>query len=128
MNGPGFGWSDINIVKIGAEYRGFEKLTLRLGYSYNNSPINSRDVTLNILAPAVTKHHISGGLSYYVTPSSSIDLAAVVSPQGTVSGIERTPLGPNLNRTITLYLNTFEITAGWTHRFDAAPAPVLAKY
>ncbi|BDV33844.1 hypothetical protein [Methylocystis iwaonis] len=35
-----------------------------LGYSYNNNPINSRDVTLNILAPAVAKHHISGGLSY----------------------------------------------------------------
>lgn len=128
MNGPGFGWSDIDVIKVGAEYRGFDKLALRLGYSYNNNPINSRDVTLNILAPAVTKHHISGGLSYYVTPSSSIDLAAVVSPQGTVSGIERTPLGPNPLRTINLYLSTFEITAGWTHRFEAAPAPVVAKF
>ncbi|BDV33852.1 OmpP1/FadL family transporter [Methylocystis iwaonis] len=127
MNGPGFGWSDIDVVKVGAEYRGFEKLALRVGYSYNNSPINSRDVTLNILAPAVTKHHISGGLSYYVTPSSSIDLAAVVSPQGTASGIERTPLGPNPLRTINIYLSTFEITAGWTQRFDVAPAPVAAK-
>ncbi|MDJ0447251.1 hypothetical protein [Methylocystis sp. JR02] len=45
-------------------HRGFDRLALRLGYSYNNNPINSRDVTLNILAPAVTKHHISGGLSY----------------------------------------------------------------
>lgn len=129
LGGPGFGWRDINVIKVGAEYRGFEKLALRLGYSYNNNPINPRDVTLNILAPAVTKHHISGGLSYYVTPSSSIDLAAVVSPQGTVSGIERTPLGPNPLRTITLYLNSFEITAGWTHRFDAASAiPVQAKF
>lgn len=127
MNGPGFGWNDIDVVKVGAEYRGFEKLALRVGYSYNNSPINSRDVTLNILAPAVTKHHISGGLSYYVTPSSSIDLAAVVSPQGTVSGIERTPLGPNPLRTINIYLSTFEITAGWTHRFDVAPVPIGAK-
>jgi long-chain fatty acid transport protein len=128
MNGPGFGWSDIDVIKVGAEYRGFEKLTLRAGYSYNNNPITSRDVTLNILAPGVTKHHISGGLSYYVTPSSSIDLAAVVSPQGTVSGIERTPLGPNPLRTINLYLSSFEITAGWTHRFDAAPAPVTVKF
>ncbi|MGJ0452110.1 MAG: OmpP1/FadL family transporter [Methylocystis sp.] len=129
MNGPGFGWRDIDVIKLGAEYRGFEKLTLRAGYSYNSSPIRSRDVTLNILAPAVTQHHISGGLSYNLTPSSSIDIAAVVSPQGTVSGIERTPLGPNPLRTITLYLNTFEITAGWTHRFDAAPAPAIAaKY
>jgi long-chain fatty acid transport protein len=127
-NGPGFGWRDIDIVKVGAEYRGFARLILRAGYSYNTSPIRSRDVTLNILAPAVTKHHISGGLSYFVTPSSSIDLAAVVSPQGTVSGIERTPLGPNPSRTITLYLNTFEVTAGWTHRFDAAPTPVVAKF
>ena len=45
----------LDIAKVGAEYRGFNRLTLRLGYSYNNSPISSRDVTLNILAPAVTK-------------------------------------------------------------------------
>ncbi|MBL1257107.1 hypothetical protein [Methylocystis sp. Sn-Cys] len=63
-----------------------------------------------------------------MTPSSSIGLAAVVSPQGTVSGIERTPLGPNPLRTINLYLSTFEITAGWTHRVEAEPAPVVAKY
>jgi long-chain fatty acid transport protein len=128
MGGPGFGWRDINVIKVGGEYRGFDKLALRLGYSYNTNPINPRDVTLNILAPAVTKHHISGGLSYYVTPSSSIDLAAVVSPRGTVSGIERTPLGPNQMRTITLFLSSFEITAGWTHRFDTAPVPVAAKF
>ncbi|WP_036279880.1 OmpP1/FadL family transporter [Methylocystis sp. ATCC 49242] len=128
MGGPGFGWRDINVIKVGGEYRGFDKLALRLGYSYNTNPINPRDVTLNILAPAVTKHHISGGLSYYVTPSSSIDLAAVVSPRGTVSGIERTPLGPNHMRTITLFLSSFEITAGWTHRFDAAPVSVAAKF
>jgi long-chain fatty acid transport protein len=40
-NGPGFGWSDIDVIKVGAEYRGFEKLTLRAGYSYNVSGTTS---------------------------------------------------------------------------------------
>jgi len=127
--GPGFGWSDVDAIKAGVEYRGFDKLTLRAGYSYNSSPIHSQDVTLNILAPAVVRHHISGGFSYNVTPSSTIDVAAVVSPRGSVSGLETTPAGVNPFRTVTIYLSEFEITAGWTHKFDLAPPPrIAAKY
>lgn len=128
-NGPGFGWSDVDAFKFGAEWRATPDWTFRVGYSHNNNPIQSRDVTINILAPGVVTDHISGGLSYRVTPNSTVDLAAVVSPRHSVSGIEITPAGPNPFRTITIYLSEFEVTAGWTYKFDAAPAPaVVAKY
>jgi long-chain fatty acid transport protein len=72
---------------------------------------------------------VSGGLAYRITDNSTIDLAAVVSPKHSVSGIEVTPQGPNPFRTITIYLREFEVTAGWTYKFDAKPAPaVIAKY
>jgi long-chain fatty acid transport protein len=86
-------------------------------------------VTINILAPGVVTDHISGGVSFRVTPNSTIDLAAVVSPKNSVSGIEVTPSGANPFRAITLSMSEFEITAGWTYKFDAAPArAIVAKY
>ncbi|WP_166145908.1 OmpP1/FadL family transporter [Methylosinus sp. RM1] len=119
-NGPGFGWSDVDAVKFGAEWRATPDWTFRIGYAHNNNPIQPRDVTINILAPGVVTDHLSGGLSYRVTPNATIDLAAIVSPRHSVSGIEVTPAGPNPLRTITIYLSEFEITGGWTYKFDAA--------
>ncbi len=128
-NGPGFGWRDVDAIKFGAEWRATPNWTFRIGYSHNNNPIQARDVTINILAPGVVTDHISGGLSYRVTPSSTIDLAAIVSPRHAVSGIEVTPAGPNPFRIITIHLSEFEVTAGWTYKFDTAPTPaVVAKY
>ena len=128
-NGPGFGWSDVDAITFGAEWRATPDWTFRVGYAHNNNPIQARDVTINILAPAVVTDHISGGASFRVTPNSTIDLAAVVSPKNSLTGIEVTPTGPNPYRNITIYLSEFEITAGWTYKFDAAPArAIVAKY
>ena len=128
-NGPGFGWRDVDAVKFGAEWRATPDWTFRIGYSHNNNPIPSRDVTINILAPGVVTDHFSGGLSYRVTSNWTLDLAAIVSPRHSVSGIEVTPAGPNPNRRIAIYLSEFEVTAGLTYKFDAAPAPaVIAKF
>jgi long-chain fatty acid transport protein len=38
MGAPGIGWRDINVIKVGGEHRGFDKLALRLGYSYTPIP------------------------------------------------------------------------------------------
>jgi long-chain fatty acid transport protein len=128
-NGPGFAWRDVDSVKFGAEWRATPDWTFRVGYSHNNNPVPARDVTLNILAPGVVTDHISGGVSYRITPNSTFDLAAVVSPRHSVTGIEVTPAGPNPYRTITIHLSEFEVTAGWTYKFDAASAPVVvAKF
>ncbi len=79
-NGPGFGWHDVDIIKIGAEWRVSPIWTLRVGYAHNTNPIRSTDVTLNILAPGVVTDHITGGFSYKITPASTIDFAATSFP------------------------------------------------
>ena len=38
--------------------------TFRAGYSYNDSPLNTRDIMMRILAPATVQHHITGGFKY----------------------------------------------------------------
>ena len=116
-NGPGFGWHDVDIIKIGAEWRVSPIWTLRVGYAHNTNPIRSTDVTLNILAPAVVTDHITGGFSYKITPASTIDFAATFVPKHSVSGIEVTPAGPNPARIITLAMRQYQFTGGWTYRF-----------
>ena len=38
-NGAGFGWEDMMIVKVGADYRKVENLQFRCGFSYGKQPI-----------------------------------------------------------------------------------------
>ncbi len=87
-NGPGFGWQDIDIVKVGVEWRQSRDLTLRAGYAYNTSPIRSRDVEFNIIAPGVVQHHITGGMEYRWDKDLSLELAGAYVPEGNVSGSE----------------------------------------
>ena len=87
--GAGFGWDDVNVFSVGATYDVNEKLTVRAGYSYNNNPISSSEVTFNILAPAVVKHHITGGLSYKVSDSITLDLAGMFAPSSSATGLHQ---------------------------------------
>lgn len=87
-DGPAFGWRDVDSVKVGAEWRMSDAVTLRAGYSYNTSPIKSRDVQLNILTPAVTEHHLTAGAEIALTKDWSFEIAGMYAPENTVSGYE----------------------------------------
>jgi len=62
-NGAGFGWKNMMIFKMGAEFRQVENWQFRLGYSYGKEPVQETEVMFNILAPAVNEHHISVGFT-----------------------------------------------------------------
>ncbi len=115
--GPGFGWEDVDAYKLGVEWAASEQWTLRAGAGFNNNPIGSEDVTLNILAPGVQEQHYTGGFSYAYSESNAFDFAVMYSPDSSVSGIEVTPQGPNPGHTIDLEMNQIEVLVGWTRRF-----------
>lgn len=73
--GPGFGWDDINIYKIGASYQLAPQLTVRAGYSYNDQPISKDQTFLNILAPGVIQHHVSVGATWQIDPKQELNIA-----------------------------------------------------
>jgi long-chain fatty acid transport protein len=130
-NGPGFGWRDVDVISIGAEWRATKDLTLRAGYSHNTDPITSADVMLNILAPGVITDHFSAGATYALNKNNSIDFATVYAPEQSVSGMEYLPgLGANTASNIKIHLSEFEATLGWTYKFDtvASAAPISARY
>lgn len=66
----GYGWDDQHSIKIGAIWDATEKLTLRTGFSYANSPIDEEVVFANALFPAITEYHVTGGFSYNATEHS----------------------------------------------------------
>ena len=120
-NGAGFGVQDVDVIKVGLEWRRSPGLTLRAGYSYNTAPISSRDVDLNIMTLGVVQHHVTGGLKYQVTQNLDLELAAMYAPRASVTGTE---LGAPL-RTVEIEMSQFEFTVGAVYRFGSRqPEPL----
>jgi long-chain fatty acid transport protein len=115
--GPGFGWHDIDIFKIGIEWEQNPQWTWRAGYAYNDNPIESTDVTLNILAPGVVQHHITGGFSYKYNDRDSIDFAAMFAPEVSVSGPEIAGGVPVAGSNIELSMYQLAFTFGWSRKW-----------
>jgi long-chain fatty acid transport protein len=124
-NGSGFDWHDIDVVKVGAEWRATPVWTFRVGYAHNSSPIKSTGVTFNIIAPGVVTDHITGGFAYKVNTNSTLEFAAAYVPSHSVSGPELNPNppgGPIAGSNIEFEMHQWQFTLGYTYDF-AAPAP-----
>lgn len=57
-----FNWKDQWVYALGVDYRANERLTLRAGYNYGESPVP--DETLTPLFPATVEDHLSAGFSW----------------------------------------------------------------
>ena len=115
--GAGFGWDDVNVIKLAVEWKSNEKMTWRAGYAYASNPVGPEDVTLNIIAPGIVKHHFAVGGSYAFSENNSIDFAANYVPKSTVSGPEATALGLTPGSNIELNMRQYSLSVGWTHKF-----------
>jgi long-chain fatty acid transport protein len=56
-------WSDVWRFNVGLEYAALDWLDLRLGYVYDQSPLN--DDTIDYLVPANDRHLFNGGLGFH---------------------------------------------------------------
>jgi long-chain fatty acid transport protein len=65
-DGLGFGWDDQVAYKLGAVYDHNEKLTLRAGWNYADSPVDESngEILMSIVAPAIARHHVTFGATY----------------------------------------------------------------
>ncbi len=85
-NGPGFGWRDIEVWKLGAQWQYSADWTLRAGVNRGQNPITPADVTFNILAPGVMTTHWTLGASYRLSASDELSLSYMHAPEQSVSG------------------------------------------
>jgi long-chain fatty acid transport protein len=85
-NGAGFGWSDVNVLKLGVEWASSPNLILRAGYNHSTNPVHAADVTFNYLAPAVITQHYTFGGTYALDKKSEISFFYMYAPSNSVSG------------------------------------------
>lgn len=85
-NGPGFGWDDMTVFKIGVQYELNPEWTLRAGYSHADQPISGSQVAFNVLAPAVIEDHWTLGLTYALQDTYELTFWGMYAPEETVSG------------------------------------------
>lgn len=74
-NGPGFGWRNMTVFKLGVSYAWSDKLTLRAGVSTTNQPIRKSQTLFNMLAPGVIENHLTLGATWAVSPMSELTVS-----------------------------------------------------
>ncbi len=111
--GPGFGWDDINIYRIGFQWQSSPKWTWRVGYAYNDQPVPDSEVTFNILAPGIIKQHVTFGFSRQLENDSQLDVSLLYAPEETVSG--RNAFDPS--QSVKIKMRQYELGVNYTKRF-----------
>lgn len=117
--GPGFGWKDINVVKLGVQWRATNAWTLRAGYNRGDNPVRSEDVTFNILAPGVMKQHYTAGFSWAMSAADELSGSLMLAPRQSVSGssLFNAVLGPGAGGNETVRMRQTAIGLAWSHKF-----------
>jgi long-chain fatty acid transport protein len=118
-NGPGFGWQDVDVVKLGVDYKMDNQLTLRGGYNHSSNPIRSQDVTFNILAPGVVQSHYTLGMTYSPSKDNEITAAFMYAPRETVSGpsLFNGLFGPGAGGNETIGMSQSSFGVAWGKKF-----------
>lgn len=62
--GPGFGWQDVTVYKLGLQQRVSADWVLRAGFSRTGQPVPADQTFFNILAPGVVQKHYTAGASW----------------------------------------------------------------
>lgn len=114
-NGAGFGWANMNIWKLGAEYKLSQQMTLRAGYSWADSPIDGADTaeaTFNIIAPGVIEQHLTLGMTYTTASGDEMTVAYMHGFENSVSGARPAGFGGGVDTT-TMYQNSLGFQYSW---------------
>ncbi|MER3317137.1 MAG: outer membrane protein transport protein [Allomuricauda sp.] len=71
----GFGWKSINVISAGIQYKGIDKLPLRVGYTYSSNPINEDEnlTFFSMPATAIIAHAFQFGFSYPINDNLNLD-------------------------------------------------------
>jgi long-chain fatty acid transport protein len=118
-DGPGFGWRDIDLVKLGVSWRMSGPWTLRAGYSRGQNPIRAADVTFNILAPGVIKTHYTLGFTRAMSASSELTGALMVAPRESVRGpsLFNAVMGAGAAGEETIRMREVSVGLAWAWKF-----------
>jgi long-chain fatty acid transport protein len=112
--GPGFGWQNITVYKLGVSHSYNSTFTLRAGYDHCDEPIPSSQTLLNILAPGVVQDHVTLGATWTLPNKAELTANYVHAFSKTVNGSGSIPAGlGGGNANLTMYEDSIAISYGW---------------
>jgi long-chain fatty acid transport protein len=106
--GAGFGWNDMEIVKLGVAVKGNNQNTFRAGVSYGEQPIDRSEVLFNILAPGVQEWHYTAGYEFNLDSETNYAVSFSYSPSKSVKGLN--PLYQSQEQYIEIEMEQYEVT------------------
>jgi len=120
-NGGGFGWDDMTIYKIGAQWSSSSDWTWRAGYSHGDQPIPENEVMFNILAPATIEDHLTFGFTKGLESGNEWSMSFMYALNNKITGpasfnpmTSGNPFDPT--QTISIDMNQWEIEFGFGWR------------
>lgn len=117
-NGPGFGWKDITVLKLGVSHQARADLTLRGGVSFASQPVPNEETFFNILAPGVVQNHLTLGATWTTAGGGELTGFFARAFGKTVNGSNSIPPGfpPGFgggNANLHLDENIIGVSYGW---------------
>ncbi len=82
----GFGWKNVHVVALGLQYKGIENIPIRLGYTYNTSPVNEDNLFFSTPATAIIQNAVQAGIGYNINDKLGLNLAYHHGLEGEVKG------------------------------------------
>jgi long-chain fatty acid transport protein len=116
VNGAGFGWQDVNVVKLGVSYVYASDLTVCAGYNHSGQAVPNNQTFFNILAPGVVQDHLTLGATWATSKNGELSAAYTHGFKKTVNGVNSIPAvfgGGNAN--ISLEENILGVAYGWKY-------------
>ncbi len=114
-NGPGFGWQNRTVYKLGVSYEYSKDLTLRAGYATLRQPIPASQTLFNILAPGVVEDHLTLGATWSMSQATELTLGYMHAFRKKVNGAGSIPAVPfgGGNANLRMYQNSLGVAFGW---------------
>ncbi len=82
----GFGWENIKVIALGAEFKPKPAIALRAGYNYSDNPIPDDLSMFNVPAPGIVQHHVTLGFGFEPIRHVGVSLAYYHAFENTGSG------------------------------------------
>lgn len=111
-DGPGFGWRDMNVIKLGLSQDIGHDVTARIGYNHCTQPIPADQTYFNMLAPGVVQNHATVGVSWRCSKSLELSSYIMHAFSHTVHGSGNFGGG---DADLTMRQDMFGVGIGWNY-------------
>ena len=112
--GPGFGWQNVSVYKLGYQIALNHTVTGRVGFAYNTQPIPASQVLFNVLAPGVIQRHVTAGVTIRTARNQDVSVAAMYGLPQSVYGNAPAGFG---GAPIKISLHEYQLEANWGWKF-----------